>query len=245
MFKSECDSGLETRETRSCGFMRGVNSMCCSRADEAAARWEEGARWAEEGNEDACFNRCPKNSRCNAKTKSCVCDIGYVMQGIECMSIKEGQDEELPLPGEVPVKKKTDRERFEDYEDPVATAKRKREKAKKLKSMGNDEEEDGAASSTSAGASGGNNKGTGLGRRFGGGGGGGGGGGSMRGRGEGGGFRIDRSFAIKAGFAATVVVQAVVAVALLGGKTGMQRAARRVKSQIFAAEDERRARRAD
>ena len=39
----------EARESRSCGFMRGVNTMCCSRADEAAARWEEGARWAEAG----------------------------------------------------------------------------------------------------------------------------------------------------------------------------------------------------
>jgi hypothetical protein len=83
-----------------CGLLKGTNSMCCSRADEAAANWREGARFAEEGNEDACFNRCPKNSRCNAKTKSCVCDIGYVMQGIECISIKEGQDEELPLPGQ-------------------------------------------------------------------------------------------------------------------------------------------------
>eukprot|EP00227_Mantoniella_beaufortii_P016318 CAMPEP_0197598222 /NCGR_PEP_ID=MMETSP1326-20131121/28891_1 /TAXON_ID=1155430 /ORGANISM="Genus nov. species nov., Strain RCC2288" /LENGTH=64 /DNA_ID=CAMNT_0043164999 /DNA_START=389 /DNA_END=579 /DNA_ORIENTATION=+ len=64
--------------------------MCCSRADEAAARWEEGAAAAEAGNEDPCFNRCPRNSRCNHHAKTCVCDIGYAMQGMECMSIKEG-----------------------------------------------------------------------------------------------------------------------------------------------------------
>lgn len=158
LFNSGCDAGLETRESRSCGLFRGVNSMCCSRANEAAARWEKGARFAEEGNEDACFNRCPKNSRCNAKTKSCVCDIGYVMRGAECMSIKEGQDDVLPLPGEVFVEKKTAREREEDYEDPVKAAKRRNALTGKSRA---------AAAAARAGGGRGDGNGDGLSRRFG------------------------------------------------------------------------------
>jgi hypothetical protein len=70
-------------------------------------------------NEDACFNRCPKNARCIHRAKTCACDIGYVMQGMECFSVKDLKEEEedLPLPGEVPVKRKSAEQ--QDYDDPV------------------------------------------------------------------------------------------------------------------------------
>ena len=229
LFGSGCDgsrAGIELHESRSCGFMRGTNSLCCSRADEAAARWEEGARWAEDGNEDACFNRCPRNARCNAKTKSCVCDIGYFMQGIECMSVKEGQ-EDLPLPGEVREegKVRTDRERAEDYDDPALVAERRRER--RAGAAG------GAADVRGAGRRrDGDEEGRRAGRRF--------GAGAERPTGSHArGLRLDRGTAIKVGLAVTVMAQAAVVVALMGGRVGVRRVVRRVQSRLLEGDEER------
>jgi len=74
----------------------------------------------------------------------------------------------------------------------------------------------------------GRDDGGGMGRRF----------GDFGGSGDGGRIYFDRTFAIKAGFALTVVAQAVVLVMLLGGRTGVQRTLRKLRRRVLGSEDE-------
>ena len=111
----------------------------------------------EDGNEDACFNRCPKNSRCNAKHGSCECDVGYVARDapkdededddaaarMRCYPVREDQTEDLPIGSEdVPeiedpmLEKERMIEKEKERREKLALAKKKKiAEAKKLEKM--------------------------------------------------------------------------------------------------------------
>ena len=134
-----------------------TEKLCCDERAAAMARWERGAKWAEDGNEDACFNRCPKNSRCNAKHGTCECDIGYVARDapkdededddaqarVLCYPVREDQTEDLPIGSEdVPEiedpmleKERMIEKEKESREKLAAAAKKKIAEAKRLEKM--------------------------------------------------------------------------------------------------------------
>jgi len=134
-----------------------TEKLCCDERAAATARWERGAKWAEDGNEDACFNRCPKNSRCNAKHGTCECDIGYVARDapkdededddaqarVLCYPVREDQTEDLPIGSEdVPEiedpmleKERMIEKEKESREKLAAAAKKKIAEAKRLEKM--------------------------------------------------------------------------------------------------------------
>jgi len=134
-----------------------TEKLCCDERAAATARWERGAKWAEDGNEDACFNRCPKNSRCNAKHGSCECDVGYVARDapkdededddaaarMRCYPVREDQTEDLPIGSEdVPeiedpmLEKERMIEKEKERREKLALAKKKKiAEAKKLEKM--------------------------------------------------------------------------------------------------------------
>ena len=134
-----------------------TEKLCCDERAAANARWERGAKWAEDGNEDACFNRCPKNSRCNAKHGTCECDVGYVARDapkdededddaaarMHCYPVREDQTEDLPIGSEdVPeiedpmLEKERMIEKEKERREKIALAKRKKiAEAKRLEKM--------------------------------------------------------------------------------------------------------------
>jgi hypothetical protein len=134
-----------------------TEKLCCDERAAATARWERGAKWAEDGNEDACFNRCPKNSRCNAKHGTCECDIGYVARDapkdededddaqarVLCYPVREDQTEDLPIGSEdVPeiedpmLEKERMIEKEKESREKLAAAKKKKiAEAKRLEKM--------------------------------------------------------------------------------------------------------------
>ena len=134
-----------------------TEKLCCDERAAAMARWERGAKWAEDGNEDACFNRCPKNSRCNAKHGTCECDIGYVARDapkdededddaqarVLCYPVREDQTEDLPIGSEdVPeiedpmLEKERMIEKEKESREKLAAAKKKKiAEAKRLEKM--------------------------------------------------------------------------------------------------------------
>ena len=142
-----------------------TEKLCCDERAAATARWERGAKWAEDGNEDACFNRCPKNSRCNAKHGSCECDVGYVARDapkdededddaaarMRCYPVREDQTEDLPIGSEdVPeiedpmLEKERMIEKEKERREKLALAKKKKiAEAKKLEKMKREQRESG------------------------------------------------------------------------------------------------------
>jgi hypothetical protein len=107
----ECESSFLGKLIHYGGDKAPTEKLCCDERAAANARWERGAKWAEDGNEDACFNRCPKNSRCNARHGTCECDVGYVARDapkdedddddaaarMHCYPVREDQTEDLPI----------------------------------------------------------------------------------------------------------------------------------------------------
>jgi len=171
------DALLTIRNSRKCerfsvfGFLRSsreeqTEKLCCDEAKRIGARWERGAKWAEDGNEDACFNRCPKNARCNERHGTCECDVGYVARDaprdedddddaaarMKCYPVRDDQNNDLPLAGDdVPeiedpaMEKEKLREQEQLMREKMIQAKRKKiaeAKRKKNKGLGNNDDND-------------------------------------------------------------------------------------------------------
>lgn len=87
--RAGCPRGLvevESVECNSASFFFGGKRRerhCCDRSQQALLRWRDGAAQADAGAEDACFNRCPVQSTCNAATLRCECVDGYTWVGSE------------------------------------------------------------------------------------------------------------------------------------------------------------------